>query len=191
VFPHRRSKSPTSGRRQTRTIANTITTTSTASSTRKSTALSTAARRRRESGLSSRRRERIKRCTNCQKEEYDGAYDCVTCCQSVRGDLAVLHCLQCSSNPSHQSCVEKTEFVEKCPQCSFTLSCHRPAVKVDSTLRSLWTVRCPFFVERRLATSLNSVHEMPEQDARILNAMHSRQSQSHNATLYTPNTVTS
>jgi len=51
-------------------------------------------------------------------EEYDGSYECVICSQSVRGDAAVLHCSQCSSNPFHQSCVEKTEFMHKCPQCS-------------------------------------------------------------------------
>ena len=51
-------------------------------------------------------------------EEYDGSYECVICSQSVRGDAAVLHCSQCSLNPFHRSCVEKTEFMHKCPQCS-------------------------------------------------------------------------
>jgi len=34
-------------------------------------------------------------------EEYDGSYECVICSQSVRGNAAVLHCSQCSSNPFH------------------------------------------------------------------------------------------
>jgi len=51
-------------------------------------------------------------------EEYKGSYKYVICSQSVRGDAAMLHCSQCSSNHFHQSCVEKTEFMHKCLQCS-------------------------------------------------------------------------
>ena len=37
-------------------------------------------------------------------EEYDGSYACAICWESVRGDVDVLHCSQCSSNPIHRAC---------------------------------------------------------------------------------------
>ena len=52
-----------------------------------------------------------------KEEEYDGSYACSICWNSVRGDAAVLRCLQCSSNPFHRACYEKTNS-HKCPQCS-------------------------------------------------------------------------
>ena len=51
-------------------------------------------------------------------EAYDGSNQCVVCSESVRGNAAVLKCLQCSANPLHRACVEKTECMHKCPQCS-------------------------------------------------------------------------
>ena len=52
-----------------------------------------------------------------KEEEYDGSYACSMCWESVRGNAAVLRCLQCSSNPFHRACYEKTNS-HKCPQCS-------------------------------------------------------------------------
>ena len=49
--------------------------------------------------------------------DYDGAYDCVICSESVRGTDA-LHCSKCSSNPFHHKCVAGSGFVETCPQCA-------------------------------------------------------------------------
>ena len=49
--------------------------------------------------------------------DYDGAYDCVICSESVRG-TAALQCSKCSSNPFHHRCVAGSFFVETCPQCA-------------------------------------------------------------------------
>ena len=35
--------------------------------------------------------------TSVKIEEYDGSYACAICWESVRGDLDVLHCSQCSA----------------------------------------------------------------------------------------------
>ena len=70
-------------------------------------------------------------------EDYDGAYHCVICCQSVCSDATVLHCSQCSSNSFHKLCVEKIEFIHRCLQCFCTvvLSYHGPAARVDSRIQ--------------------------------------------------------
>ena len=49
-------------------------------------------------------------------EAYDGAYDCVVCCESVRGTDA-LRCSQCSANPFHRACVLGSTFADTCAQC--------------------------------------------------------------------------
>jgi len=51
-------------------------------------------------------------------EDYDGSYECVVCSHFVHGDAAVLRCSQCSVNPFHRSCVENTNFIHACLQCS-------------------------------------------------------------------------
>jgi len=55
-------------------------------------------------------------------EEYDGSYDCVICCESVRRTHA-LACSQCTCNPFHQTCHQSWAQHAKvvpstCPQCA-------------------------------------------------------------------------
>ena len=55
--------------------------------------------------------------TSVKIEEYDGSYACAICWESVRGDLDVLHCSQCRSNPIHRSCGAAAGFLNTCQAC--------------------------------------------------------------------------
>ena len=55
-------------------------------------------------------------------EEYDGSYDCLICCESVRR-MHALACSRCTCNPFHQTCHESWARHAKvalntCPQCA-------------------------------------------------------------------------
>ena len=55
-------------------------------------------------------------------EEYDGSYDCIICCESVRR-MHALACSRCTCNPFHQTCHESWARHAKvalntCPQCA-------------------------------------------------------------------------
>lgn len=55
-------------------------------------------------------------------EEYDGSYDCLICCESVRRTRA-LRCSQCTCSPFHQTCHQSWAQHAKveartCPQCA-------------------------------------------------------------------------
>ena len=55
-------------------------------------------------------------------EEYDGSYDCLICCESVRR-MQALCCSQCTCNPFHQTCHKSWSQHAKvvpstCPQCA-------------------------------------------------------------------------
>ena len=47
---------------------------------------------------------------------FDGAYDCLMCFTSCRGQPA-LHCTACTWNPWHVACAAGTQFERVCPQC--------------------------------------------------------------------------
>ena len=55
--------------------------------------------------------------TSVKIEEYDGSYACAICWESVRGDLDVLHCSQCRSNPIHRACGAAAGFLNTCQAC--------------------------------------------------------------------------
>lgn len=57
--------------------------------------------------------------------EYDGSYDCLICCESVRQDKSkrALRCSECTCNPFHQTCHQSWAQHAKvvpstCPQCA-------------------------------------------------------------------------
>ena len=54
--------------------------------------------------------------SDAEVEEYHGAYVCLICFESVRGQPA-LNCSECDCPPWHIACDKDKKYVDNCPQC--------------------------------------------------------------------------